>query len=159
MFKKILVPVDGSDHSKHVLKAAAEFAKRFSGELVIVHVAEISPYRVMHDDITGWAAGYLNDTLRDLTGSAKKILESAKEQISGEFPNVKTRLEIGSPAAAICEAAQQEGCDLIIMGNRGVSDFKGFFLGSVSHQVLQRSGCPVLLIKHDGTHSSKQASK
>ena len=53
----------------------------------------------------------------------------------------------GAPGNKIPEVAKIEKIDLIIMGSRGVTAFAGLFLGSVAHQVLNKSDCPVFIVK------------
>ena len=64
---------------------------------------------------------------------------------------VRTIVEMDYPpeevGEAIVEIANNEKADLLVLGSRGLSEFKGMLLGSVSHKVLQRSDCPVLVIK------------
>jgi len=147
MFKKILVPIDGSPNSQKALKAAVSLAKQFSSEVVALYVAEVGAYPVMPGDFIGWSASYVEETLEALRSMGQKVLDEAKQLTAKDFPALKTELEMGRAIDAICAVAEKEKCDLIVMGSRGLSDFKGFFLGSVSHGVLQRSTCPVLLIK------------
>ena len=147
MFKKILVPLDGSKSSKKALELAVSLARRFSGGLVLFHAEELVYYGAPVPDYMGWSSSLTGETMKALHERGNKVLEEAKTVAAKEVPSVETRLVIGSPAAAICAAAEKESCDLIVMGSRGLSDVKGMFLGSVSHAVLQRSKCPVLLIK------------
>lgn len=147
MFKKILVGVDGSENGKKALREAALIAKEFSGELVILHVEELSPYGALRGMKTPWWNGIPAEVIREVSESGKKIVDAAANQAMKETPEVKTLVEIGPPARVICDAAKRENCDLVVLGSRGLNELKGFFLGSVSHEVLQKSRCPVLLIK------------
>lgn len=156
MFKKILVPVDGSKSSKKALAFAVSLARRFSGGLVLFHAEELVYYGAPVPDYMGWSSGLTGETMKALHEQGNKVLEEAKAVAEKEISQVDTRLVIGSPAAAICDAAEKESCDLIVMGSRGLSDVKGMFLGSVSHAVLQRSKCPVLLVKESSSVEGAQ---
>ncbi len=61
--------------------------------------------------------------------------------------SVNRRLERGSPRQRICEVAKEDGCDLVIIGSRGLGEIEGLLLGSVSHYVSQNAPCPGLLVR------------
>ena len=55
--------------------------------------------------------------------------------------------EVGSPGPVLLNMAEEQGCDLIVMGSRGLGPLKGIFMGSVSSYMVSRSKCPVLIVK------------
>ena len=65
---------------------------------------------------------------------------------------IRTVVEMDYPpeevGEAIIDIATNEAADLVVLGSRGLSEFKGILLGSISHKVLQRVDCPVLVIKN-----------
>jgi nucleotide-binding universal stress UspA family protein len=75
----------------------------------------------------------------------EQLLESAIEQVPQDVSVVKV-LAHGIPASAIVEHARKDGSDLIVLGSRGRGEVASMLLGSVSHQVLQRSTAPVLVV-------------
>jgi nucleotide-binding universal stress UspA family protein len=68
--------------------------------------------------------------------------------IAGRFPEVKTRTraEAGDPAESICDVAEEEAADMIVVGNRGVHGKKRWFLGSVPLAVATHSPCSVYIV-------------
>jgi nucleotide-binding universal stress UspA family protein len=74
----------------------------------------------------------------------QQLLESAQTQV-GDTVVVETQLIEGPPAPAILRVAEEEGCDLIVIGSRGRGQIAGILLGSVSSTVAQRAHCPVLI--------------
>jgi nucleotide-binding universal stress UspA family protein len=142
--EKILAAVDGSFASNQALKIASVLAKSFKSSLTLLHVMEFKKIMLLHDDFTGGWISYLNETAERLHKKGEKILDEAKQGLNVE---VIPRLELGNPAEIICDTAKEEDFDLITMGSRGLSDFGGILLGSVSHQVLERSSVPVLITK------------
>lgn len=144
MINKILVALDGSPGSLAALRKAAAAAKAVDGSLLLLHVMEVKKPMLIHDDFTGNLVYFLNETVARLQAEGKRILETAKARVDVDF---KYRLELGNPAEVICDAAKNESCDLIAMGSRGLNDFAGMVLGSVSHRVLQRSSVPVLIAR------------
>jgi len=61
--------------------------------------------------------------------------------------NVNALLEVGDPADRILKCIDRENIDCVIMGSRGLNDFKGLFLGSVSHKVANRAACTCIAVK------------
>ena len=145
MFKKILVPVDGSETAWHALAQATALGEKFDGELIVVNV--IQPYNneallaVPLDDAT------INQSNSELEKIGDQVLNMAKEKLT-EFKNhVSYELEVGHPSERIIALAKKEACDSIVIGSRGLSSIAEFFLGSVSAKVSQYSSVPVLIVK------------
>lgn len=77
----------------------------------------------------------------EITADAEKI---AKD--NGAKDTVRISVN-GDPAGQIVEQAKEHDCDLIVLGTRGLSDFSGLVMGSVSHKVVHMAECPCLLVK------------
>ena len=77
----------------------------------------------------------------------KPVLEKASKDIAGNKVTVSTRTVDGDPADKILETAENEGIDLIVVGNKGMTGAKRFLLGSVPNQVSHHSPCNVLIVK------------
>ncbi len=134
---KILVAYDGSEPAKKALDLAIGVAKPSASiELVLVHVMCI--YTSGAD-----AAGIGTVMMGDVERIRQELVA-----IADSIPNpVKVDILKGtSPADLILNCARDEGCDLIIMGNRGRGGVKGF-LGSVSYAVSKDSPVNVLIAK------------
>jgi nucleotide-binding universal stress UspA family protein len=139
MFSKILVATDGSKTATAAVGHAAELARlAASPEVVIIHLC---PGCTIDVDTEG-----LNREL------AQKVLDEAAAAFKETKASVKTVLEVDYPpeslGAAIVEIAASENADLIVLGSRGLSEFKGMLLGSVSSKVVQHAHCPVLIVKN-----------
>ena len=148
---KILVAVDGSDHAWKALDLAADLAKSHGARLLVLHVV---PYEPMPEALRAFAAtehipleeelGRFHQarTLGDqLTRRAEAL---AKEKGVKE---VESRAAEGNPADEILEVAKAEGVDMIVLGNRGLSQPKALFLGSVSHKVAYHADCTCVTVK------------
>lgn len=138
MYAKILVATDGSENAVMAVEHAAEVARLAgSTEVLVVHVCPACTADLDPDDKN-----------REL---AEVIVQDAGKVITEAGIPVRTRVEIdASPdltGGAIVDIAKEEEVDLIVLGSRGLSEFKGMLLGSVSNKVLQRAHCPVLVIK------------
>jgi nucleotide-binding universal stress UspA family protein len=138
-FKKILNPIDGSDHSMNSTQAAIELARQFKSEIVLLHCHSRFPV-VLSEPYFQQAIDEIMEISEALVNPFERVLEK-----SGVDYEVKI-LE-GLPGSTIADIARLEAVDLIVMGSRGVSDFEGLFLGSVAHQVLHKSKCPVFIVK------------
>ncbi|QQK07282.1 universal stress protein [Miniphocaeibacter halophilus] len=143
MYKRILVPIDGSEHSLRALEVAKEIGEKFESEIYIYSVVqEISAI----DPIT---TSYMitNRVPQGAVDVTKKILEDAKTKIENYKNEVHTDYEIGRPPELILRYADNKNVDLIVMSNRGLGAFSRTFLGSVSNKVLNSTDKSVLLVK------------
>jgi nucleotide-binding universal stress UspA family protein len=145
MFKHILVAIDGSAYSHEALPAAAEMAKKFDGEILVLHASE-------HD--RGRPVVYTLETPAAATAvvaGAVKQLQDAGLTAKGQVVDVAA----GHVAKAIVETARANGIDLIVMGSRGLSDVQGMMLGSVTHKAMHTAVIPVLVVR---TSTAKPAT-
>ena len=141
MFKKILVPIDGSPYSHRALVTALDLAKVFQAETQVLHVT-YTP------EALGYTLGKDASVLQDqLAGSGEMLLIASLDEIERDGVEVRVKQVPGHPAAVIVEEALREGADLIVMGSRGYGPIAGPLLGSVSQRVLQKAECPVLIVK------------
>jgi nucleotide-binding universal stress UspA family protein len=141
--KHILWATDYSEESQEALLYAGLFVKTFGARLSAVHVVpDFSP--VLFESLPAIEA--------ELTGRIEEAEEAAKARIRDisqargiVFDGVLVRK--GSAAKAICEAADKENADLIIIGQTGISGASQSAIGSVANQVLRSSAVPVLVTK------------
>jgi nucleotide-binding universal stress UspA family protein len=140
MYEKILVPVDGSDHSSLAVKAAAELVGKmgFTSTITLLHV---NP-NIHFIDTAGVDIDQI-DVLLEKEG--KQILSPAQQLLTEQGITHKSIYKTGEPAEQISSVSKE--FDLIIMGIRGLSPLGEVVFGSVSHKVIQTSACPVLIIK------------
>lgn len=137
MFDKILLAVDGSDHSDRAALLAGQLARKLDGEIVVFHVREKAAVRFGSFDVN------LDEEEINIADETAKGL---KEQGINARPERQTAY-YGHTAKMIAEGAHEYGADLIVMGSRGLSDLGGMFLGSVAHKVLHLATCPVLIAR------------
>jgi nucleotide-binding universal stress UspA family protein len=147
MFKKILVPVDGSDPSWHALKYAAEIGVRFESELLVVHI--IQPFYNAGLLALPVNSSLLAAQMDDMKKNAGIILEMVKEKTASYPIKLTSKVETGHPSEQILKIAEETGCNAIIIGSRGLSGLAEFVLGSVSSNVSQYAKIPVLIVKCD----------
>lgn len=139
---RIVVPYDQSELSKRALETAITLAKqdeRIEVNVVTVVNTQTTIYNYVNFD---------TDPVRQAQlAEAKEMLNEVKEKMSGLPNKVRTIIIEGSPAMSIVDFIVEENADLVVMGSRGLSGLKELFLGSVSHYVVQKSPCPVYIVK------------
>jgi ubiquinone biosynthesis protein len=130
MVQKILVGTDTSASADLAVAQAADLARAYHAELLVLYVKPSLEAREVADPKKAPdPAGYL-------------------ERIRQRFPDLtlRTRSAPGDPAETICDVAQEEGVDAIVVGNRGIHGRKRRFLGSVPSGVVRRSPCSVFIV-------------
>lgn len=138
-YKKILVPLDGSEHAALACRHAVALA--VDGKLEIVM---LNCYGELPTAIGGAAR---DEVMALFEEEGKKILEPCLQHCRDANIPCKALIRCGSAGRVIVQVAQAEGCDLIVMGSRGLSDFSGMVMGSVSHRVLRHATMPVLIVR------------
>ena len=138
-FKKILNPVDGSDHSVHATRYAIELAKQFDAKIVLLHCHARFPVVLSEP--------YFQEAINEIMKTSEELVSPFEKMLEEMGLNFETRILEGTPGTNIANVARIEKIDLIVMGSRGVTDFEGLFLGSVAHQVLHKADCPVFITK------------
>lgn len=143
LFQKILVAYDGSKASRQALDKAIALAEAApNAELEVVHVLQFPNFIIGEAMIN--TPVYIRD---DYYQTAEKIMNEAKERVAQLSTSVNVTMLEGGPAQAILEFAEEKKCDIIVIGSRGLGGIREFFLGSVSHNVVQHAKIPVLIAK------------
>ena len=139
MYKKILVPTDGSEFAKKAQRHALFLAKVSGAEIVAVSVTE-------NNFVNGLP---LDDEIYQLN----QVLNERSEENLKEFDKLNDDdikithvIREGSPARVILEVADEENIDLIVMGSSGKSGFDRFIMGSVADKVVNSAKCAVLVV-------------
>ena len=139
MYKKILVPTDGSEFAKKAQKQALFLANVCGAEIIAISVTE-------NNLVSGLP---LDDEVYQLN----QILKERSEENLEEFDklnkndlNITNVIKEGLPAKVILEVAKEEDVDLIVMGSSGKSGFDRFIMGSVADKVVNSAKCAVLVV-------------
>ncbi|MDU4960390.1 MAG: universal stress protein [Sporomusaceae bacterium] len=144
LYKKILVPVDGSGYSLRALSHAAALARSFAAEIGILYVSVLSQQVPLYAQVKG--VKIPPNASADPASFAKAILTEAVKQIP-EAITAQTYNELGEPRTTITDFAVHNKYDIIVIGSRGLGTISGLLLGSVSTYVLHHALCPVLVVK------------
>ncbi|MFC4307066.1 universal stress protein [Cohnella boryungensis] len=142
LFNHILVAYDGSEPSAKALDKAKQIAAREPDtKLTVAHVINLQPVTIA--DVTFVQPDFYQEQIKH-QGDA--LIEKVKS-LTGDTPRAIIVVLTGSPAEAILDYADNSDCDLIVMGSRGLSSFKEFMVGSVSHNVILHSRIPVMVMR------------
>jgi nucleotide-binding universal stress UspA family protein len=164
MILNVLVPTDGSDHAGKAVTLAADIAEKYGAQLILLHVLmrdeqpealhklAASEFHFRTNDQTGksaWSSPYDKDLPHEvLAAIGERILDDAEGIARGKgVEKIHRVLEDGEPVGAILACAKQSESNLIVMGNRGLSDLKGLLVGSVSHKVSHLAECTCVTVR------------
>ncbi len=154
MFNKILVPLDGSEHSLKALGIAIKIAKKFDGKIALIHVYSVSVRPVIVPEPSTLTPGIpitapteYSRVAEAVREAGARILAQGKERAKAEGIEAETILREGHVVHEIVKAAEDGKFNLIVMGARGISKIKELILGSVSDGVIRNAPCPVLVTK------------
>lgn len=146
MYRKILVPLDGSVLAEAALAHARDLARCTGSTLILVRVVVYALHDLITNDPT--LSSTLSEDLLAIRRQAETYLERAAADLRGEGFTVSTEVcDDARTADAILECAERERADLIVMSTHGRSGFSRWLLGSVADRVLHGAGTPVLLVR------------
>ncbi|KFI09104.1 universal stress protein [Massilia sp. BSC265] len=145
MYRRILVPTDGSPLSEAAVDAAIDFAQVRGSEIVALGVAVPEPSFQSLEGAMAYDPGLQVDVLLD---HAQKHVDAiaARAQKAG-LPCTPVTYSALDAAEAIVETARQHHCDLIIMGSHGRRGLSRLLAGSVTQAVLAHAPAPVMVLR------------
>ena len=136
MFKKILVGTDGSGTAAAAVAHAVELAQAAGAELIVMsaypHAKDVAPPLAP-------AQGYPGAEI------AHGLLEDVEKRY-GDKANLRTVTREGPATDVILDVAEEEGVDVIVVGNKGMGGARRFILGSVPNAVSHHAPCHVLIV-------------
>jgi nucleotide-binding universal stress UspA family protein len=144
MFKRILVPVDGSTTSMQAVDKAIVMAKAFAAPVTVVCVIDPYPFTGIGEDFGYGQSEYLSAAM----GEAHRSIHNAEAAFKAAGIDTEARIvESRVPHEGILETATEQGADLIIMGSHGRRGLQRFLLGSVAQRVLSHADVPVMVVR------------
>lgn len=141
---RILVAVDGSELALDAVRYALKLVRDggLQATLVLGHVQE--------------EASLLELATRDADAIARASVEAGQDLLASGVALVRaagvpfeTEIALGSPAATLADMAETCGCELIMVGARGLGGLRGSLLGSVSQALVRDASMPVTVVKHE----------
>ena len=144
MFKKILLPTDGSDLSTKAIEGGLEFAKALKAGVVGLTVIEPYSYSNLSEYRPETLDDYEQRTVKAAAERLGKVADAAaKASVLVETVTVKSF----SPFEAIIDTAKSKGCDVIFMASHGRKGLSAVLLGSETQKVLTHSTIPVMVYR------------
>ncbi|MEW6059699.1 MAG: universal stress protein [Actinomycetota bacterium] len=137
MFRHILVAVDGSPQSSKTIQIGIDLAKRYAAIVTVMHAREYERYEGADIDLGPPI------TAQALVDQVVSMFREAGVEATG----VIRRVRPSETPEQIIEVAKSSGAELIVMGTRGMSEFKSILLGGVANKVVHHATCPVLLVR------------
>jgi nucleotide-binding universal stress UspA family protein len=137
MFDKILLAIDGSEHSMKALPVIGDLAAKLGSQVSVLHVLEREASKVGTFE-------------RETAAEGSTLVEDAVSELRGRGIDAHGQMVhtvYGNAAQQIPATAEEEGASLIVMGSRGLSDWTGLLLGSVTQKVLHLGHIPVLVVR------------
>ena len=145
MFGSIVVGTDGSDTAREAVRQAVELAARVGARLQIVSAYEpVTGARLREE------AEQVPPDLQWLVNPRENVdatLREAAQAARSGGVEAMTYARQGDPADAILDVAAEQGADLIVVGNKGMTGARRFLLGSVPNRVSHHAPCSVLIIR------------
>lgn len=139
--KKIIIPVDFSQHSEYALETGAVLAKQHNAELIVMHMLELS------ESIFSTSGSEKSEETAFMLMVTNKEFEKFLDKPYLEGLSVTPIIKHHKVLKEVSEVASSEQADLVIMGSRGHSEHDGIFTGSNTEKVVRYSNTPVLVVK------------
>ena len=144
MFESILVGTDGSAAAGVAVAHAVQLAAALGARLQIVSAYEPVPerhLRIARVHVPSDVQVNMRDEVLALLESSRRDAETAG------VPHIETFARVGDAADAILDVAEEQGADLIVVGNKGMTGATRFLLGSVPNKVSHHAPCSVLIVR------------
>jgi nucleotide-binding universal stress UspA family protein len=144
MFESILVGTDGSDAAGAAVLRAVQLAAALGARLHIVSAYEPVPERHLRIE----RVHVPSDVQVNMRGEVLALLESVRRDArTAGVSQIETFARVGDAAGAILDVAEEQGTDLIVVGNKGMTGATRFLLGSVPNKVSHHAPCSVLIVR------------
>jgi nucleotide-binding universal stress UspA family protein len=145
--RRILVPIDFSEHSKNALKYAIPFAEKFKASIDLIYVVEPTIYPA---DFSFGQIGFPNVEEELRTRGSDELENLMKKEIAGKVVSRKI-VRTGKPFYEINQYALEEKMSLIIIATHGHTGMEHILFGSTAEKVVRKAPCPVLVVR-SGEH-------
>jgi len=143
MFKRILIPTDGSEFSRDALAQGLDLAQVSGAEVTILYALE-NPYEPFERYSTGHPE-YMAKMMEDYRAQASNVLREISSEAKAHGVEVHTVIAEEHPVSAILEAAKEH--DLVVMATHNRKGIERVMMGSVTDKVLHNCSTPVLVVR------------
>lgn len=143
MFKKILIPMDGSEFAQDALEQGFDLARLSGGEVTILYAIE-NPYELVPSYATQ-PPEHLEQQINEHKAQARQVLSRISAEAESKGIRARTVIVEQHPVPAILEAAKEH--DLVVMATHGRKGIDRVLMGSVTDKVLHNCSTPVLVVR------------
>ncbi|MEM3642092.1 MAG: universal stress protein [Candidatus Bathyarchaeia archaeon] len=143
MFKKILVATDGSKHAEKAVNYAIALAEAFGSELIILSVVE----RTQLERLEPYIKESMQEIKEKMETKAKQFVDEVEKNAKNKNVKVTKYVLEGDPAELVCDQAERENVDLIVVGTRGSTGVQRVAVGSHAIRIIRWSKRPVLIAR------------
>ncbi len=154
MYKRALVPLDGSPVAETILPFILEIAGPLDMEVVLLRVVQPVPSKVLED-----SHQVVAEAVEARQIDAEEYLAALAVELRSKGARVETRVHRGTPAAEIVAGARLTQADLIAMTTHGRSGLGRLMFGSVAQAVLRHSDIPVFLMRATEAQVARRAAR
>lgn len=138
MFKRILVGFDGSESAQRALSSALDLAVEMGSEVLAITVVPPPEFSELEGEVDAAVA--------EANGPLAQRIRWAKKQAAKAGAKFTIRKQLGHPAESLVRVAEEEKCDLIVLGRRGHSRVRHWLLGSTTDRVVDHAYCTVMIV-------------
>lgn len=149
MFKRLLVPLDGSTLAESALPVAARLARAYGGSLTLLQVVETFTQH----------GAYLETIIEDEKDEATSYLEKVAKSAELEGIETDIKVHVGAVAPSIITEAQASHANLVVMCSHGYTGFKRWTLGCVAQKIARHAPIPVLILREGDIFSTLSEEK
>jgi nucleotide-binding universal stress UspA family protein len=151
-YRRFLVPIDFSEHSKKTVESATQLAVLTGGSITLLHVFLVPDYPAAFYQGLYTEHEQVKIQVDLMKREANSQLALVVEQIVARGVQAQPLLRIGNPYQEIVNAAKEIRADLIVIGSHGHAGLERFLVGSTAERVVQYAPCPVLVVKKKLDH-------
>ncbi len=148
MFKRIIVPLDGSTRAERALPLAARIARASEGSIILLRIVT-EPFEFGSQVVS--LSGFSSTSLDNDSSIAKNYLAAIARRSELDGIGLKMKVIKGPPAQRILDTEEEEQADLVVMCSHGNTGFRRLVLGSTAQKIVRHSKAPVLVLRQDGT--------
>lgn len=145
MFKRILVPLDGSERAEQALPVAARIARRSGGTIILVQVVDIMAFSYSHVTHPVMAESFIDISLN---GAKQYLVGVGASSMFSDIP-IEMHVPFGTASSQILSVAEASQADSIVLTSHGYTGLARWVLGSVAEYVVRHGSVPVLVLRED----------
>lgn len=142
-FRRMLLPVDGSDASLKAAEYALELAVCEDCEVLVLHVVDED----VAEDMARFSDRSREAVLENMKNSGLEYISDIRKKAADREIDVETEVAVGVPSRVILSEARKRDIDVIVMGTVGRKGARRVLIGSVTERVIEHSNIPVLVVK------------